>query len=143
MGFTAHLRSMNTTKLGGITIMERKDHISDDVIRIFHNAKGSVRNNLEKWVDNTDVEVANSEEPNDIGWNPNSQRDHAAGEYEPLQERDTNTFSTRKDQKDSVPYIERDTQLDEENRILRENVERMEDIEDRRSEYQGNIGDKR
>ncbi len=43
--------------------MQRKDHISDDVIRIFHNAKGSVKNNLEKWVDNTDAQVANSEEP--------------------------------------------------------------------------------
>ena len=123
--------------------MQRKDHISDDVIRIFHNAKGSVKNNLEKWVDNTDAQVANSEEPINIGWNPNSQRDHAAGEYEPLQERDTHTFSTRKDQKDSVPDNVIDTQIDKENRILRENEERMEDIEDRRSEYQGNIGDKR
>ena len=135
---------INTTTLGGITIMQRKDHISDDVIKIFHNAKGSVKNNLEKWVDNNDAQMANSEEPIDIGWNSNSQRDHAAGEYEPLHERNTHSFSTRKDQEESMPTdIELDVQIDEENRILRENEERMEDIEDRRSEYRGHIGDKR
>lgn len=131
--------------------MQRKDHLSDDVIKIFHNAKGSVKNNLEKWVDTNNTQTTNSEEPIDIGWNSNSnsQHDHAAGEYEPLQERNKHSFSTRKDQKEPVntvpesPKNEVDIQIDEENRILRENEERMEDIEDRRSEYQGNIGDKR
>ena len=131
--------------------MQQKDHLSDDVIKIFHNAKGSVKNNLEKWVDNINTQTTNSEEPIDIGWNSNSnsQYDHAAGEYEPLQERNKHSFSTRKDQKEPVnpvsesPNNEIDIQIDEENRILRENEERMEDIEDRRSEYQGNIGDKR
>ena len=132
--------------------MQRKDHLSDDVIKIFHNSKGSVKNNLEKWVDNTDAQMANSEDPIDIGWNSNSnsQRDHAAGEYEPLQERNTHSFSTLQDQKESVNHIaesssdnEIDVQIDEENRIMLENERRMEDIEDRRSEYRGNIGDKR
>ncbi|QUW21615.1 hypothetical protein JSQ81_17760 [Sporosarcina sp. Marseille-Q4063] len=130
--------------------MQRKDHLSDDVIRIFHNAKGSVKNNVEKWVDNNDAQMANSEEPADVEWNSNSQRDHAAGEYEPLQERNTHAFSTLKEQDDSKdrhsePAHENDidAQIDEENRILLENEERMEDIEDIRSEYRGHIGDKR
>ena len=130
--------------------MQRKDHLSDDVIKIFHNAKGSVKNNLEKWVDNNNSQMTNNEEPIDIGWNlnSNSQRDHAAGEYEPLQERNTHSFSTQKDQKKPVNHVseseppnnEIDVQIDEENRILQENEKRMEDIEDRRSDYQGNIG---
>lgn len=131
--------------------MQHKDHLSDDVIRIFHNAKGSVKNNVEKWVNHIDAQMSNSEESADIGWNSNSQRDHAAGEYEPIQERNTPTFSTRKEQEDSKKHHSEpthenddiDVQIDEENRILLENEERMEDIEDIRSEYRGNIGDKR
>jgi hypothetical protein len=130
--------------------MQQKDHLSDDVIKIFHNAKGSVKNNVEKWIENNNSYMAGNEEPTDIGWNSNSQPDRAAGEYEPLQERNTHTFSTRREQDDSrkhhsepVPENDIDVQIDEENRILMENEERMEDIEDLRSEYRGHIGDKR
>ena len=41
--------------------MQRKDHLSDDVIKIFHNAKGSVKNNVEKWVDPNDTQMTKSE----------------------------------------------------------------------------------
>ncbi|MBO1912811.1 hypothetical protein J4G37_49410, partial [Microvirga sp. 3-52] len=74
--------------------MQQKDHLSDDVIKIFHNAKGSVKNDVEKWIENNNFYMANHEKPTDMGWNSNSQRDHAAGEYEPLEERNTPTFST-------------------------------------------------
>ena len=120
--------------------MLKKDHMSNEVIKIFHNSKGSVKNNLDKWVnhayENDDEEV-------------NLQRNHAAGEYEPLQERNTHTLSSQKEQsetphKDTSPSKrEADSQLDEDNRVMLENLERQEDIEDIRSEYRGHIGDKR
>ncbi|WP_172369945.1 hypothetical protein [Sporosarcina jiandibaonis] len=131
--------------------MQRKDHLSDDVIKIFHNAMGSVKNNVEKWTDHNAAYMAGSEETVDRDWNSNSnsQRNHAAGEYEPLQERNTHSFSIQeKDESinmfsEPAPENDIDDQIDEENRILLENEERMEDIEDMRSEYRGNIGDKR
>lgn len=129
--------------------MQRKDHLSDDVIKIFHNAKGSVKNNVEKWVDPNDTQMTKSEETN-IGWNSTSQRDHAAGEYEPLKAKNKQSFSTRIEQDESEnlhsePALENeiDIQFDEENRILLVNEKRMKEIEDIRSEYRGNIGDKR
>ena len=62
--------------LRGIYTKLRRDYyyatqrsLSDDVIRIFHNAKGSVKNNVEKWVNHNDAQMSNSEESADIGWN--------------------------------------------------------------------------
>ena len=121
--------------------MQREDYLSNDVIKIFHNAKISVKNNVEKWVDNENY-IVDSKEPTDIEWNSNSQRDQAAGEYEPLQERNTPYFNTRKKADDSKKH-DTNVQIDEDNRILLENEKCLEDIEDIRSEYKGNIGDKR
>ncbi len=94
--------------------MQRKDHISDDVIRIFHNAKGSVKNNLEKWVDNTDAQVANSEEPINMG----GIQTHSAT----MQQVNMNRYrkkihillAPKRNKKDSVPDNVIDSQIDKE-----------------------------
>jgi len=127
--------------------MPNNDHISDEVVKIFHNSKGSIKKNLEKWVNHTD-EIKEDDKVN-LNWDSNadSQHNHAAGEYEPLQERNTFTLSSEQNEsksKESPPSkSEVDGQIDEENRSMLENEMRQDKIEDMRSEYRGHIGDKR
>ena len=65
--------------------MQRSDRLSEDVIKIFHNAKGSVIKNISKWTKNASVELDNEHELQHLKWdNHDSHFDHAAGEYEPL-----------------------------------------------------------
>jgi len=66
--------------------MLRSDRLSEDVIKIFHNAKGSVRNNISKWTENATAETKSDYELNSPPRRnyDSSPFDHAAGEYEPL-----------------------------------------------------------
>ena len=67
--------------------MQSSDRLSEDVIKIFHNAKGSVRKNISKWTEDANIELDNGHEPQHPKWiNYDSPFDHAAGEYEPLPE---------------------------------------------------------
>ena len=49
--------------------MQRNDRISEDVIKFFHNAKGSVSKNISKWTKNTSVELDNEHELQHQKWN--------------------------------------------------------------------------
>lgn len=66
--------------------MLRNDRLSEDVIKIFHNAKGSVRNNISKWTENATAETKSAYELKSTQRRnyDASPFDHAAGEYEPL-----------------------------------------------------------
>lgn len=65
--------------------MQRSDQISQDVIKIFHNAKGSVSKNISKWTVKDNVEPDNSQPLQPTKWkNHDSPFEHIAGECETL-----------------------------------------------------------
>lgn len=43
--------------------MQREDRYSEDVIKIFHNAKGSIKNKIDEWTDNENRKQENEPEP--------------------------------------------------------------------------------
>ena len=88
--------------------MQRNDRLSEDVIKIFHNAKGSVSKNISKWTKNANVKLDNEHVPkHPQSNNHDSPFDHAAGEYEPLSEERTH-FNTAEDS--NIPVHDNTTQ---------------------------------
>lgn len=65
--------------------MQQEDRFSEDVIKIFHNAKGSLAHKIVEWTN--DYEASHTHDSNIKHWHatyPSTPFDHAAGEYEPL-----------------------------------------------------------
>lgn len=65
--------------------MQQEDRFSKDVIKIFHNAKGSLAHKIVEWTN--DYEASRTHDPNTKHRHPaypSTPFDHAAGEYEPL-----------------------------------------------------------
>lgn len=142
--------------------MQHNDRLSEDVIKIFHNAKGSVRNNITKWTKNASVDISNEAQ-----WkNHDSSFNHAVGESTHLNTKeDSNppvkgsstksmfgaqsisenlqqaTFgqknSSNKDNKNEQSEAEMDDQIDDEQRAIQEGEARAEDIQNIRSSYEG------
>lgn len=60
--------------------MQREEKILEDIIQIFHNSKGSIKNNLARW----QVTSEEKELPIKVEWQPYPKTPffHAAGQYE-------------------------------------------------------------
>ncbi len=74
--------------------MQQEDRFSEDVIKIFHNAKGSLRHKIVEWTN--DYEAFHDCEQDKNYWKtayPPTPFDHAAGEYEPLPQKETSSLS--------------------------------------------------
>lgn len=58
--------------------MHREEKILEDILQIFHNSKGSIKNNLARWKEK------NEELPIKVEWQPYPKVPfpHAAGQYE-------------------------------------------------------------
>jgi len=66
--------------------MQREDQFLEDVLKIFHNSKGSIRNTIEKLQNNVQVELLDEHEFLHAEWKPYPEIPfkHASGQYEPL-----------------------------------------------------------
>lgn len=58
--------------------MHQEDKIIEDILRIFHNSKGSISNNVARWQEESE------DTPLKVEWKPypNTPFSHAAGQYE-------------------------------------------------------------
>ena len=106
--------------------MLQEDRFSEDVIKIFHNAKGSLRNKIVEWTSNHESNTDYEHKPLRTHWNATHSQtpfDHAAGEYEPLPQSETllssegyqnnSSFSTQ-----SVGRLAKQSQFQEEQTSL-------------------------
>ena len=64
--------------------MQREDQFLEDVLKIFHNSKGSVRNTIRKWHNDERPETTDKYLRAEWKPYPNIPFNHAAGQYEPL-----------------------------------------------------------
>lgn len=60
--------------------MHREEKTIEDILQIFHNSKGSIRNNLARWQDKSEDEKTSLK----VEWQPYPRTPflHAAGQFE-------------------------------------------------------------